>query len=109
MLFIVDAQLPPALARLLESRGHDAKHVAELGLTAAEDVHIWRYASRHNAVLVTKDEDFVTLSTLKNDGPAIIWIRVGNTRKQALLTWFERLLPIIEQALAKGEKLLELT
>jgi hypothetical protein len=34
---------------------------------------------------------------------------VGNTRKQVLLAWFERLLPAIEQALANGEKLLELT
>ena len=97
------------MARLLGSRGHDAKHVADLGLTEAEDSHIWRHASQDNAVLVTKDEDFVTLRTLKTDGPAIVWIRVGNTRKQELLAWFERLLPTIEQALASGEKLIELT
>ena len=109
MYFIVDAQLPPALARMLGSRGHDAKHVADLGFTEAEDSRIWRYASQHNAVLITKDEDFVTLGTMKTDGPAIVWIRVGNTRKQALLAWFERLLPSIEQTLARGEKLIELT
>lgn len=109
MYFIVDAQLPPALARLLGSQGYDAKHVADLGLAEAEDSHIWRYASQHNAVLVTKDEDFIVLSTLKTDAPAIIWVRVGNTRKQALLIWFERLLPTIEQALIRGEKLIELT
>jgi predicted nuclease of predicted toxin-antitoxin system len=107
--FIIDAQLPPALARLLESRGHEAKHLADLGLLEAEDLHIWRYASQHKAVIVTKDEDFVILSTLTTDGPAIVWVRVGNTRKQVLLAWFERLLPAIEQALANGEKLLELT
>jgi predicted nuclease of predicted toxin-antitoxin system len=107
--FIIDAQLPPALARLLESRGHEAKHLTELGLLKAEDLHIWRYASRHEAVIVTKDEDFVILGTLTTDGPAIVWVRVGNTRKQVLLAWFERLLPAIERALANGEKLLELT
>ena len=109
MHFIVDAQLPPALARLLESRGHNAEHVADLGLTAADDSYIWDHASRQNAVIVTKDEDFAVLSTLRTNGPAVVWIRVGNTRKQALVAWFERVLPNIEQALARGERLIELT
>lgn len=94
---------------MLGNRGHDAKHVTDLDLTEAEDSHIWRYATQNNAVLVTKDEDFATFSTLKTDGSAIVWIRVGNTRKQALLAWFERLLPTIERALVRGERLIELT
>jgi hypothetical protein len=31
-----------------------------------------------------------------------------NTRKQELLTWFERMLPTIVQALERGETLIEL-
>jgi predicted nuclease of predicted toxin-antitoxin system len=41
MRFIVDAQLPAALARFLESYGHDAKHVFDVGLANAEDKVIW--------------------------------------------------------------------
>ena len=37
MKFIVDAQLPPALARWLREQGHQAEHVAEAGLREAED------------------------------------------------------------------------
>jgi predicted nuclease of predicted toxin-antitoxin system len=35
--FVVDAQLPPALARRLEVLGHHAEHVADLSLTSASD------------------------------------------------------------------------
>ena len=35
MRFIIDAQLPPALARWLSERGHDAEHVADQHLEAA--------------------------------------------------------------------------
>jgi predicted nuclease of predicted toxin-antitoxin system len=32
MRFLVDAQLPPALARWLAAQGHEAAHVGDLGL-----------------------------------------------------------------------------
>lgn len=45
MKFIIDAHLPPDLARWLsEEVGHDAKHVADIGLRDSEDTPIWRYA-----------------------------------------------------------------
>ena len=44
MKFVVDAQLPPALARLLREAGCDAFAVREIGLREASDAEIWRYA-----------------------------------------------------------------
>jgi hypothetical protein len=41
-------------------------------------------------------------------GPSIIWIRVGNTRRAALLTWFAELLPSVIIALDKGERIIEI-
>lgn len=37
MNFLVDAQLPIALCRWLECKGHGAVHVADIGLTGADD------------------------------------------------------------------------
>ena len=37
MRFLVDAQLPPALARWLAGRGHTAEHVADLMMAGASD------------------------------------------------------------------------
>ncbi|MGH7341852.1 MAG: DUF5615 family PIN-like protein [Candidatus Rokuibacteriota bacterium] len=44
MRFLVDAQLPPALARWLTSHGHEAEHVFDCDLTSADDRTIWRRA-----------------------------------------------------------------
>jgi uncharacterized protein (DUF433 family) len=63
--FLVDAQLPPALAHHLVELGHEAVHVGDVGLLAARDQDIWRHALAIGAVLVTKDEDFVTMRALR--------------------------------------------
>jgi predicted nuclease of predicted toxin-antitoxin system len=107
MRFVVDAQLPPALARWLDVQGHKAEHVADLQMAQASDVAIWEYALSVNAAIVTKDEDFAQRKALSDDGPHIIWIRLPNTRRRELLAWFEIVLPDILSALQRGEALIE--
>ena len=48
MIFIVAAQLPPALVDWLRAQGHDADHVSTLLRVDAPDDTIWRLA-RGNA------------------------------------------------------------
>ena len=61
MRFLVDAQLPPALAGWLREQGHEAEHVEDVGLIASTDAAIATHAETNGAVLVTKDEDFSAL------------------------------------------------
>ena len=49
MRFLVDAQLPPALARRLEAWGHAAQHVADVGMAAGSDHQVRDYAARIGA------------------------------------------------------------
>ena len=107
MRFIVDAQLPPALARRLAAMGHDATHVSNCGLQAAPDALIWDYALQHDAAIVTKDEDFAQRHALEGSGPRVVWIRLRNTRRRDLLRWIETTLPNIVSALERGETLVE--
>jgi len=107
MRFLVDAQLPPALARWLEAQGHDAEHVADRQMATASDGTIWEYAVAAAAVIITKDEDFAQRKALSDAGPAVIWIRLPNTRRQELLSWFGTVLPDILSALQRGETLIE--
>lgn len=106
MRFLIDAQLPPDLARFLTACGYEARHVAEIGLLAADDKEIWERAKNDGAVVVTKDGDFAVLSTL-HPGPQIVWLRFGNTRKAELQKRLAPLLPRIVAALSAGEKLIE--
>lgn len=108
MRFLIDAQLPPALARWLAKQGCEAEHVFDLGLAGAEDRTIWEHAVLHDLVIVTKDEDFALRRALETKGPAIVWIRVGNTRTGPLLRWFTPLLGDIMAALKRGEMLIEI-
>jgi predicted nuclease of predicted toxin-antitoxin system len=108
--FLVDAQLPPALARFLADRGHLTEHVADVGLLNAPDRAIWARAVATAAVLVSKDEDFITLRALSREpGPPILWVRVGNTTNRVLLTLFEAALPAIVAALERGETVVEVS
>ena len=108
MQFLVDAQLPPALARRLTALGHQAEHVADCGLAQASDAAIWDHAMSIGAILVTKDEDFSQRKVLDSAGPKIVWIRLANTRRRELLVWFEAVLSRLLQALERGETLVEI-
>ena len=108
MNFVIDAQLPPVLARWITAQGHHATHVFDVALQAADDGPIWEYARSEKAVIVSKDEDFVDRWLLSDRPVALIWIRKGNCSNQALLAWLEPLWPDIVMRLEQGEQLIEL-
>jgi predicted nuclease of predicted toxin-antitoxin system len=107
MGFLVNAQLPPALAQWLAAGGHEAEHVADRQMEAASDTAIWDYAPQEAAAIITKDEDFAQRKMLTDKSPVVIWIRLPNTRRRDLLAWFATVLPDILSALERGETLIE--
>lgn len=107
MRFLVDAQLPPKLAQTLIELGHQAEHLEDVGLRHAKDGDIWNFAVSHQAVVVSKDEDFVDRFRRRGNGPVIVWLRIGNSSNRALLAWFVPLLPVIVQRIQAGDKLIE--
>ena len=107
MRFLVDAQLPPALARRIQALGHSAEHVVDCGLATAADDAIRTYAASIGAAIITKDEDFAVRRVLQ-EGPAVVWIRIGNTRKAELLRRVEADFIAVVAALEQGETLVEI-
>lgn len=108
MRFLVDAQLPPALVRLLQEHDNEAEHVTEIGPADAPDRDIWRYALEHGAVIVTKDEDFADMVATGREAPPVVWVRTGNTRRAVLLAWFGPLIERIVETVDSGDRLIEL-
>jgi predicted nuclease of predicted toxin-antitoxin system len=105
---LIDNQLPSALARFLKSNGVSADHVRDHGMQAAKDREIWEFARTHGYVLVSKDEDFPQLANRYGSPPQVIWVRLGNCRKAALLDVFRRTLPRLRGLLDAGERVIEL-
>ena len=108
MKFLVDNQLPAALARFLSSRGIDCEHVVDVDLGSATDATIWDYASLNDCVVITKDEDFLYLANSGLSHARLIWIRFGNCRTKVLLESVALLWPKIEAGLRAGERVIEL-
>jgi predicted nuclease of predicted toxin-antitoxin system len=107
LLFLVDAQLPPSLAEALRQAGCQAVHLIDLGLLEATDRQIWDEAISRSAVLVTKDRDFPLRRAARNDGPTILWIRVGNMNNRKLIELVLRELPAIIDAIERDEAVIE--
>ena len=105
--FLIDNQLPSALAHWLRERGHDAEHVLTVGFAQGKDTPVWRYAQAQGAVLITKDEDFAEWVRRSRPGPQVVWLRIGNSTKRELFAWLDPLLPAILRQLEQEERLIE--
>jgi predicted nuclease of predicted toxin-antitoxin system len=108
MLFLIDAQLPPLLVHFFQKRGHTAQHVSELLALNATDVEIFELAKNKVSVVVTKDDDFARRSNLLGAPPQILWLRLGNCRNTVLLQTLDTAWLSIEEALLRGERIVEL-
>jgi predicted nuclease of predicted toxin-antitoxin system len=106
--FLIDNQLPKALAEYLRSRGQDCQHVLDAGLADAPDASICRYAEAQERILISKDEDFLYLASQPKSKIRLVWVRLGNCRTAALLAAFDRFWPTIESCFAGGDKIVEI-
>lgn len=105
---MIDAQLPPALARHLAHLGHDARHVAEIGLLSASDHAIGRWARENGAVLISKDCDFLRIGSDAGEAVPLIWVRLGNCTRAAVVAAFDAHLQSAIVRLRSGETVIEL-
>ena len=80
----------------------------ETALVKANDLDIWEHARPQDAIIVSKDEDFVDRWLLDPTPVALIWIRKGNCSTRALLAWLEPLWPDTLMRLDEGERFIEL-
>lgn len=58
MRLLLDQNLSPRVLTVLADLYPGSTHVREVGLQAADDDTIWRYAAEHGLAIVSKDADF---------------------------------------------------
>lgn len=75
MRFLIDQSLPLRAAAELRTRGHDAVHAREAGLSTAPDEDILERCRRESRIVVSPDADFPTLIVLaRASSPSVIRI-----------------------------------
>ena len=107
MRFLVDAQLPPALARWLGEKGYSATAVRDAGFLKSDDGSLRNFARDGGWILITKDEDFADDEIGFHTGPSVVWLRIGNATNRVLFAWLDSILPEIIHQLESGQTLIE--
>lgn len=106
----VDAQLPPTLASWLTNH-FDLKAAAlrDLSLRDAQDIEIFEAARAENAVIMTKDSDFIDLVCRLGTPPQILWLTCGNVTNRNVQQLLAATLPDALEQLRQGEMIVEIS
>lgn len=110
MTLWLDAHLDPQLAAWIGVTFHvSAKHLSETGLLDADDLTIFKAASRlPEIVLMTKDADFIDLLNHHGPPPAVVRLAFGNASTlDTQMRLRDTLGPALE-AIRQGEPLVEI-
>ena len=110
MTIWVDAHLSPGIAVwIFNTLGIEAIALRDLGLRDAEDTEIFETARAQQAIVMTKDSDFVDLLERLGSPPQIIWLTCGNTSNARLRHILREMLPRALELLESGEALVEIS
>lgn len=103
--FVVDEDLPDAVAVMLMRMGYWAKHVRWVGLSGASDQEVFNYAQSCEAVLITADKGFSDIRHFSIRGHyGIIVLRLKKRNRDSIL---RRLQEVISQLRRQGISLVD--
>jgi predicted nuclease of predicted toxin-antitoxin system len=84
MRFLIDNALSPVVAEGLRQANHDAIHVRDLGLAAADDETIVEHPDRDQRVIVSADTDFGTILAMRNAASPPVFLFRGATPRNPI-------------------------
>ncbi len=109
MIYWIDAQLPPQLASWLNQTFKvDAHALFDLDLGDAEDEQIFHKARQQDAVIISKDSDFVEMVLRLGTPPQLLWVTCGNVTNRRLQSILTQVFPRAQELLTAGEAVVEI-
>jgi len=108
--FIIDTQLPPALARWLKAKGFDAIHTTDFpDGHLMTDAEIQAISIREDRIVVTKDNDFYENFLLRGMPPRVLLLQFGNCSNHNLLSQFDKFFNQVQECFEQGAGLVLFT
>jgi len=99
MKFLVDAQLSRRLTRVLREQGHEAWHTLDLPAgNETTDAEVARWGDAQDAIVVSKDHDFMTSRALNGVPRKLCLLRFGNCDNDTLIALVSKHLGVLEWA-----------
>lgn len=109
MTIWLDAHISPGVAAWInENFSYEAHSLRGMGLRDAKDAEIFEAARTANAIIISKDSDFLDLIGKFGSPPKLIYLRCGNTTNQRLREIFGVHLQNALQQLSNGESVIEI-
>jgi predicted nuclease of predicted toxin-antitoxin system len=109
MIYWIDAQLPPQLARWLrQTFSVEAHALRDLNLRDAQDADIFQQARQEGVVIVSKDSDFVEMVLRLGTPPQVLWITCGNVTNRHLQSILTQVFPRAQALLENNEAVVEI-
>ncbi|XPM52848.2 MAG: DUF5615 family PIN-like protein [Leptolyngbya sp. IPPAS B-1204] len=103
MKFLVDAQLPIRLARLLQEAGYDTIHTRDLPQqNATPDSIINTLSVQQERIVITKDSDFVDSFLTVQQPYKLLLVTTGNIKNSELEPLFAANLSLIVDLLSQN-------
>tara|TARA_B110000977_G_scaffold166279_1_gene214060 strand:+ start:2961 stop:3302 length:342 start_codon:yes stop_codon:yes gene_type:complete len=106
--FLLDAQLPPVLQRVMARDGYDVVHAKDIDCVDSEDSDIRDYALENDYVVISKDDDFTAYAT-EPYRLNVIWVRTGNCKNKLLINSLLENLPTCVELISAGNSLVEIS
>ncbi len=109
MKFLLDAQLPPVLQRVLQREGYEVVHVKDIGLVPSEDSDIRDFAVKNGYVVISKDDDFAVYAREPRFNLKVVWVRTGNCKNKTLIDVLLANMPACVDLIETGNSLVEVS
>jgi len=85
MKLLLDENLSRRIVPFLQIAFPGSSQVALLGLETVADAEIWRYAKENGFVIVSRDSDFHERSLIEGHPPKVVWLKIPNRSRAAVL------------------------
>ena len=111
MIIWIDAHLSPSLAAWINRnyRTIQAQSLSSLNLQQSDDQTVFYEARKADAVIMSKDSDFLKLVEQHGIPPQILWVTCGNTSNARIREVLEKTLDKAAELLRSGEKVVEIS
>ncbi len=104
MKLLLDENLSRRIVPFIQESYPESTHVVLVGLEQADDQCIRQWAINNDFIIMTKDADFYEMSRLYGQPPKIIWLKMGNQSKAAVIKVLQENYERINQILMIEDK-----